>query len=388
MASSHRLFQSINVIFFLLSIWSTPHVHCQSNIFSISDFGAISDAQTDSKQAILNAWNQSCATNGGTIVVPKGNYLLSDVELLGPCIGTTKFVLDGTLIAPEVPTPNIEYWIMFRALDSLSISGTGTLDGNGASYWKTNNPDIITSLVLEHVNDLSISGIHSVNSKKFHVSIHNCNGVAITNIHATAPADSPNTDGIHLQASSTITISGSSFATGDDCISIGEGVANVNITEVNCGPGHGISIGSLGKYPDEKEVSSIRVTNCNFTDTQNGMRIKTFGPSPPGLVSDVSFEGIRVNNVDNPIIIDQHYCPHSECDGDSSVSIQGVKFIDVRGTSSAPTGVKILCSRLQPCKDIELIGVSLTYDGQPTTAICSSVHLNFRGTNQIPSTCS
>ncbi|XP_042051723.1 exopolygalacturonase-like [Salvia splendens] len=164
-------------------------------------------------------------------------------------------------------------------------------------------------MALEHVNGLSISDIHSINIKKFHFSIHNCNGVAITNIHATAQADSPNTDGIHLQASSTITISGASFATGDDCISIGEGVTNVNITQVNCGPGHGISIGSLGKYPDEKEVSSIRVTNCNFTDTQNGLRIKTFGHSPPGLVSDVSFEGIRVNNVDNPIIIDQHYCP-------------------------------------------------------------------------------
>ncbi|KAL1535566.1 galacturonan 1,4-alpha-galacturonidase [Salvia divinorum] len=140
---------------------------------------------------------------------------------------------------------------MFRQVDSLSISGTGTLNGNGASYWKTKQATYIT---LEHVNDVHIRDIHSINSKKFHFNIHNCKGVTITNIHAIAPADSPDTDGIHLGKSENIRVSGANIATGDDCISIGDGVTHMNITGVNCGPGHGISIGSLGKYQGEKEV--------------------------------------------------------------------------------------------------------------------------------------
>ncbi|XP_047983364.1 exopolygalacturonase-like [Salvia hispanica] len=285
-------------------------------------------------QAFLEAWKKACATDGGTLSVPKGDYQLSDVEFLGPCIGKTNFVLDGTIIAPEVPTPRMDYWIKFRRVDDLSISGTGTLNGNGDSYWQTKQAPIITSLKLERVYKVNIENIHSINSKRYHFTVNNCNDVTFNNVHATAPADSPNTDGIHLGKSDNIRIFGGNLATGDDCISIGDGVTNMNVTGVNCGPGHGISIGSLGRYKDEQEVRSIRVTDCNFKDTDNALRIKTFGPSPPGLVSDVTFKNITLNNVYNPIIIDQHYCPDSKCEGgdDSSIKIRGVKFIDVRGS--------------------------------------------------------
>ncbi|XP_047970493.1 exopolygalacturonase-like [Salvia hispanica] len=278
---------------------------------------------------------------------------------------------------------------MFSHVDSLSISGTGTLDGNGASYWETTHDTTITSLKFDKVNKVNIRDIHSINSKKFHFNVHSSNNVTIANIHATAPDHSPNTDGIHLGKSNNIRISGATIATGDDCISIGDGVTNVDITGVNCGPGHGISIGSLGQDLGEKEVRSIRVTNCNLKNTKNGLRIKTFAASTPGLVSDITFEGIIVDNVDKPIIIDQHYCPHKKCEGgESSVLINGVKFIDVRGSSSKEVGVKVDCSKSHPCKDIQLKGVSLTFEGKPTNAFCSSADVQFLGDGQTPSSCS
>ncbi|XP_042030028.1 polygalacturonase-like [Salvia splendens] len=123
-------------------------------------------------------------------------------------------------------------------------------------------------------------------------------------------------------------------------------------------------------------------------DTDNGLRIKTFGPSPPGLVSDITFKNNTLNNVYNPIIIDQHYCPGSECEGgDSSVAIRGVKFIDIRGSSSTEVGVKIDCTKWHPCSGIELKRVSLTFKGKPTTAVCYSANVKFHGDETIPSSC-
>ena len=47
------------------------------------------------------------------------------------------------------------------------------------------------------------------------------------------------------------------IATGDDCISVGYSNKKITISVVTCGPGHGISIGSLGKYKTEKEVVGV-----------------------------------------------------------------------------------------------------------------------------------
>lgn len=64
--------------------------------------------------------------------------------------------------------------------------------------------------------------------------------------------------------------------TGDDCVSIQTGCSGVNIQNVDCGPGHGISIGSLGKDNTKACVSNITVSDTKIHDTLTGVRIKTW----------------------------------------------------------------------------------------------------------------
>lgn len=63
---------------------------------------------------------------------------------------------------------------------------------------------------------------------------------------------------------------------GDDCISIQTGCSNVYVHNVDCGPGHGISIGSLGKDNTRACVSNITVRDVNIHNSMNGVRIKTW----------------------------------------------------------------------------------------------------------------
>ena len=74
---------------------------------------------------------------------------------------------------------------------------------------------------------------------------------------------------------------------------------------------HICSIGSLGGELVEAGVQNVTVKNASFTGTQNGLRIKAWARPSSGFVKGVQFEDVTMRNVQNPIIIDQNYCPHN-----------------------------------------------------------------------------
>lgn len=99
---------------------------------------------------------------------------------------------------------------------------------------------IFQTLEFSSTNNVTITGLTSVNTHLFHMVFNGCNKVMLRGIKVMAAGDSPNTDGIHVQLSSDITILNSEIGTGDDCISIGPGTTNLWIENLICGPGHGI----------------------------------------------------------------------------------------------------------------------------------------------------
>ncbi|MBA0684239.1 hypothetical protein Goari_025834 [Gossypium aridum] len=49
--------------------------------------------------------------------------------------------------------------------------------------------------------------------------------------------------------------------------------------DITCGPGHGISIGSLGSKSSKAYVSGVTVDGAKLSGTTNGVRIKTWQAS-------------------------------------------------------------------------------------------------------------
>ncbi|CAA7061551.1 unnamed protein product [Microthlaspi erraticum] len=194
--------------------------------------------------------------------------------------------------------PKSPMWISFSNVVGLSIIGLGTINGGGSPFWE--------ALHINKCDNLKINGITSIDSPRHHISINSCNGAAISQINLFAPEDSPNTDGIDLR---------------DDCIAINTGSININITNINCGPGHGISVGSLGANGETATVSNVQVTHCTFNQTLNGARIKTW-PGGQGYARNISFEDITLINSKNPIVIDQNYRDKGLLDGTEAI----VKF--------------------------------------------------------------
>ncbi|KAL9432077.1 hypothetical protein AB3S75_027149 [Citrus x aurantiifolia] len=351
--------------------------------YNVLSFGARPDGRTDSAKSFLAAWSKACGSaEAATIYVPRGRYLLHNAVFQGQCKNNDITIrIDGTLVAPADyhVIGNAENWILFEHVSGVSING-GVLDGQGAGLWackksdNSNCPSGATTLRFSNSNNVVINGLASVDSQKFHIVINGCNHVIVQGVKVSASGDSPNTDGIHVQSSSGVTILNSKIGTGDDCVSVGPGATNLWIENVACGPGHGISIGSLGKEQQEAGVQNVTVTAVTFTGTKNGVRIKSWGRPSNGFARNILFQHALMNNVDNPIIIDQNYCPdNNNCPGQASgVKISDVIYQDIHGTSATEVGVKLDCSSKNPCTGISLEDVKLIYKNQPAEASCAN----------------
>ncbi|KAJ3709204.1 hypothetical protein LUZ61_012909 [Rhynchospora tenuis] len=372
--------------------------------FDVRSYGASADGVTDNSHAFLRAWNAACSSSGDVeLLIPPGTYILNPVKFKGPCsnVNTLTFYLEGELKASNDLRlyGKGDDWIEFGHVKGLRVTGGGTFDGQGSAAWAYNQCPtkkychiLPISVKFMRLNDTIFYGIKSVNPKFFHIAVLQCQNFEASQIYMEAPEDSPNTDGIHITRSSGVSIHDSIISTGDDCVSIGQGSTDVFISGIKCGPGHGISIGSLGKYPNEGDVRDLVIRDCNISNTMNGLRIKTWQNSPSSSsATNITFENIQMSNVRHPIIIDQTYCPNNLCDDDkvpSRVSISDVHFKVINGTSASPVAVTLNCSPEIPCQNINLENILLNYvRGEPSTAFCAFASARFSGPNMLPLPC-
>ncbi|PNY02585.1 polygalacturonase [Trifolium pratense] len=218
-------------------------------------------------------------------------------------------------------------------------------------------------------HNLTLSNLTHVDSPRNHISINHCKDASISNLTIIAPADSPNTDGIDIGLSTNVLINNSTMMTGDDCIAINNGSSFINITDVFCGPGHGISVGSLGKDKTYATVEHVHVKNCTFNGTTNGARIKTF-KGGSGYARNITYEDIIVVGVKHPMIIDQYYDPRGNIG--QAVEVSYVTYLNIHGTSLDKTAIELKCDTIIGCTNIVVDNVNITrVDGGEAQTICT-----------------
>ncbi|GMG99799.1 hypothetical protein Nepgr_001639 [Nepenthes gracilis] len=349
-------------------------------LFDVRAFGAIGDGMADDTIAFKSAWDAACQVDYAKLLVPNGySFVLQPAIFTGPCKQNLVLQIDGTVLAPDGPdlwpkNSSRKQWIIFYKINGMTVQGRGVVDGKGEKWWNlpckphrgingTILPGPCDSPVairfFSNFN-LTVQGIEVTNSPQFHLRFDYCQDVHINSLNIKSPAQSPNTDGIHVENTREARIYNSIISSGDDCLSIGAGSHDIDIENVTCGPSHGISIGSLGIHNSRACVSNITVKNSLIKHSDNGVRIKTW-QGGSGSVSDVTFTGVYMDTVRNPIIIDQYYCLTKKCDNQTSaVSISSVSYLNIKGTFDVRSPpMRFACSDTVPCTNITVAGVEL-----------------------------
>lgn len=105
-----------------------------------------------------------------------------------------------------------------------------------------------------------------------------------------------------------------------DCVSFKPNSTNILVQNMRCNGTHGISIGSLGQYPERVDyVQNITVINAAMYNSSEGARIKVWpdayseksgnlvGGGGRGLVQNVTYDTMWLDNVDYGLTITQCY---------------------------------------------------------------------------------
>jgi polygalacturonase len=272
--------------------------------YRITDFNVKNDStviQTEKIQAVINKAHEN---GGGVIVVPKGTFLSGSIFFKQ---GTHLYLEEGArlkgsddishfpIVMTRMEGQTLKYFAALVNADSLNgftISGKGTLDGNGLRYWKafwlrrefnprcTNMDEMRPRLVyVSKSKNVQISGITCMNSPFWTTHFYKCENVKLLNLHIyspKAPVKAPSTDAVDIDGCKNFLIKNCYMSVNDDAVALkgGKGPladkdekngSNQNIIIEDCTYGfcHGVlTLGSESIHNRNIILRRIKIQNA------------------------------------------------------------------------------------------------------------------------------
>jgi polygalacturonase len=294
-------------------------------------YGAKPDGTGKNTTAIQSAIDDCAKAGGGTVQLSGGVFVSGPIVLksnvtLDLAKGTTLLGSPDHADYPkktEFRAPGTQSLVSATNAENIAITGSGTIDGNGESWWeearKTHNAGVVGAVdfrprlvVFDHCKHVRIEGVTIQNSPSWQVVPYYTDDTVIRNVRILAPQHSPNTDAIDPFSSSNMIIDHVYADVGDDNIAIKSGIINspgpdapsTNITITDCEfmHGHGLSIGS----EIAGGANNIHAERIHFKGTDQGLRIKA-NRDRGNQVFNISFKDITMEDVKTSILISEYY---------------------------------------------------------------------------------
>jgi polygalacturonase len=341
-------------------------------VCDVRNYGAKADGTTKDTKAIQAAIEDCAGAGGGTVRLSGGTFLSAPIVLKSNI--TLEVAKDATLLGSpdhddypkkiEFRGPGYQSLIGATNAEHVSITGGGTIDGNGESWWALartqKNAGVLGSensrprgLVFDHCKHVRIEGVTVQNAAYWQIVPYYTDDVVIRNVRILAPTRSPNTDAIDPFSSSNVVIDHVYADVGDDDVAIKSGMINspgpdapsknITITDCDFEHGHGLSIGS----EIAGGAQNIHAERIHFKGTDQGIRIKA-NRDRGSDVSNISFKDITMEDVRTSILISEYY-PKALPEGEVAAEpvqrltphFHDITIENVKSTNSGWAGVVI-----------------------------------------------
>ncbi|MDF2271879.1 pectinesterase family protein [Streptomyces coacervatus] len=338
-------------------------------------YGAKADGATKDTAALQKAIN-ACAGKG-TVELTPGKYLSGALTLAANM--TLQLDSGATLLASQdaadypLSGGKLSPLLGGSGVNNLTITGAGTIDGQGAPWWTLINQEKAAGktlsprpglVSLNSASNVKITGITLKNAPNVNITVKKVTTSAIDGITVQAPADAPNTDGIDVWSSSGVAVTNSTIDTGDDDIAINsssEGPSHdISLSGCTILHGHGLSIGSY----TAGGIHDIYIHDNTLKGTTAGVRIKS-ARGRAGEIHAVTYKNLKMTDVTTPIQVTGYY-PSIPADGDAAQAVttatpnyHDITIANVTATGANTAG-QIVGVPEQPITGLTLTSVNIT----------------------------
>src|SRR5687767_8913035 len=284
-----------------------------ARIYNIRDYGAKGDGKTLNTKAIQLAIDKCFSENGGTVLIPAGEFLSGTLELksnvtihlsaAAKLLGSPK--REDYTAGKGVPSGNGNIVFLFAVnAHNISIEGKGTMDGNGLAFYNGKgdntgpgqhgvggNFDRPHLAIFYQCDNLRMHDTFCTASAYHCFRILSCKHVHIDGVRIYNRVNR-NNDGFHFNDCEYVHIMNCDIQCQDDaCALFG---SNKFVTVTNCSFSTRWSIFRFGGGASQ----NITVTNCLIYDTY-GCPIKI--SAGRASIENLSFSNIIMRNVTGPI---------------------------------------------------------------------------------------
>jgi polygalacturonase len=285
--------------------------------FDVRQTGAVGDGSALNTAAIQATIDRCAAAGGGTVVVPKGDFLTGPLFLKprvnlelseGARLTGSKDIADYPVVKNQRYEGHLRDMVAplltVDRCDHFRLTGPGTIDGNGAAFWKLASPAGRPRLcVISHSSDVAVHGVRFFSSATWNLLLYDCDTCAVGDCRFEIPdgASGPSTDGTDIDSCSHVSVEDCNYSVNDDCIclkgnrydGLDQEPKSPPVTDVRisgCTFARGMGALSLGT--EATVIHHVEMGNCTVKGKMPMLRVK-FRPDTPGQ----SYDDVRVHDI-------------------------------------------------------------------------------------------